>query len=120
MSATTCVTPGRRSGFGQVALRPASASPSPAQAQGGPKPRQASADGSCRPGTPLALLSTCVDDVQAGEEEPILRGPRVDVHDVAEEVGAAVAALERLRDDRVMRAQVRAAREAYVHTWRLR
>ena len=71
-------------------------------------------------GQPRAWLSTCVDDVQAREEEPILRGPRVDVHDVAEEVGAAVAALERLRDDRVMRAQVRAAREAYVHTWRLR
>ena len=46
-----------------------------------------------------AWLSTCVDDVQAREEEPILRGPRVDVHDVAEEVGAAVAALERLRDE---------------------
>ena len=72
------------------------------------------------PGLGQAWLSTCWDNVKASEEEPILRGPRVDVHDVAEEVGAAVAALEGLRDDRVMRAQVRAAREAYIHTWCLR
>eukprot|EP00321_Phaeocystis_globosa_P007676 CAMPEP_0118811558 /NCGR_PEP_ID=MMETSP1162-20130426/1719_1 /TAXON_ID=33656 /ORGANISM="Phaeocystis Sp, Strain CCMP2710" /LENGTH=76 /DNA_ID=CAMNT_0006741203 /DNA_START=64 /DNA_END=290 /DNA_ORIENTATION=+ len=76
MSATTCGTASRRSGCGQVALRPASASPSPSQAQGGPKPRQASADGSCRPDTPTlvsGLALNSVDDVQAREEEPILR-----------------------------------------------
>jgi hypothetical protein len=116
----------------QASGKSPSAPPAPAQAQGSPKPRPASARlGPPRPASAhlgqLLLLPAghtgpgfdMVDDVKPGEEEPVLGGARVDVDHVREEVGSAVPALEGLRDDRVMRAQVRAAREAYVHTWRL-
>lgn len=54
------------------------------------------------------------DSVKSREQQPLLRRTAADVHDRVEEIGSALAALERLGDQIVMVGQVGAAVHATV------